>query len=234
MGDTLRVVATGAFESVVVDLARSFERETGHAIALTFGNAGKVAARVEAGEAFGLVMTSSAGIDSLVARGRVIDGSKVAIGDMRLGVAIKRGAPAPDLGDAERVRAALAGATVALIDPAGGGTAGAHIVKILEQLGIADRVMAGAVKCATGHAVVHAVADGPSTLGLTQASEIIGSDSVGFGGFLPDELQVLTRYCAGLPVGGAGERLARAFVGYLVGPVGTQRLRAAGWLTPSP
>jgi molybdate transport system substrate-binding protein len=230
MSETLRVVATGALESVIVDLGRSFLADTGQEVAFTIGNAGKVAALVEAGEPFGLVMSSSAGIDTLIAKGRLIAGSKVEIGDMRLGIATRRGAAVPDLSSVDSVRATLAAAAVAYIDPGGGGSAGAHIVKILERLGIAAQVMAGGAKCPTGHAVVHAVADGPATLGITQASEIIGQAEVDFGGFLPDELQLRTRYCAGLPVNRESEAKARAFIDYMLGPKGKARFGEAGWL----
>lgn len=230
MSDTLRAVATGALESAVVDLAAAFRRETGQEIAFTICNAGRVTALVEAGEPFGLVMSSSAGVDALIAKGRLIAGSKVEIGDMRLGVATRTGAPAPDLRNPGSVRAALTAATVAYIDPAGGGSAGGHILKILDRLGLTQQVMASGTKCPTGHAIVHAVAEGSATLGVTQASEIIGEPRVGFGGFLPDELQLLTRYCAGLPVSGQGAAPARAFLAYLKGPVGAARFRQSGWL----
>jgi molybdate transport system substrate-binding protein len=230
MSETLRVLATGALESAVGDLARAFKRETGHQVALTVGNAGAVARRVEAGEPFGLVMSSSAGIDALIAKGHLIAGSKVDLGDMRLGIATKAGAPAPDLQSADSTRAALGAATVAYIDPAGGGTAGGHIVKILDRLGLTPQVMAGGVKCPTGHAIVNAVAEGPATLGITQASEIIGEASVGFGGYLPDELQLLTRYCAGLPASRESAGVARDFLAYLQGSKGAERFRQAGWV----
>lgn len=230
MAETLRVVATGALESVIKDLGNAFQRETGHDVVFTIGNAGKVASLVESGERFGLVMSSSAGIDAMIAKGRLIEGSKVDIGDMRLGIATKVGAAAPDLRNAESTRAALSAATLAYIDPAGGGTAGGHIVKILDRLGLTPQIMATGTKCPTGHAIVHAVADGPATLGVTQASEIIGQASVGFGGFLPDELQLLSRYCAGLPVHREGEAVASAFMAYLTGPEGAVRFRASGWL----
>ncbi len=230
MSETLRVVATGALESVIKDLGQSFRRDTGYEVVFTIGNAGKVAALVEASEPFGLAMSSSAGIDALIAKGRLIADSKVEIGDMRLGIATKAGMAAPELGSAASVHAALAAATVAYIDPAGGGTAGGHIVKILDRLGLTGRVMACGVKCPTGHAIVHAVADGPATLGITQASEIIGHASVGFGGFLPDELQLLSRYCAGLPARREGAAVARAFIDHMLSPKGAERFRASGWL----
>src|SRR5262245_27797039 len=100
MSETLRVVATGALESAIKDLGQSFRRETGHEVAFTIGNAGKVASLVEAGEPSGLVMSSSAGVDALIAKGRLIAGSKVEIGDMRLGIAIRAGAAAPELRNA--------------------------------------------------------------------------------------------------------------------------------------
>jgi molybdate transport system substrate-binding protein len=235
MSEALLALATGALESAVLDVAASFRRETGDDIAFGIGNAGEVARRTQSGERVCLVMSSSAGIDALAANGLLDPATKTDIGDMRLGFAIKAGGPVPDLKTVAAVRAAfVANPAVAFIDPAGGGSAGAHTMTWLNALGVAEAVLVRGTKCATGRAIVNAVVGGAAAIGVTQGSEIIGVTGVAFAGFLPDELQLVTRYCAALPTSRHGEIPAKAFLAYLKGPVGAGRLRQSGWQVAAP
>ena len=138
--EPLQIFATGVYEHVLDDLAAPFEAQSAQAVRVSTTNAGGVLARIEAGEAADVVMTSSVGIDSLAAKGRVRAGSKVDVGGMRLGIAVKTGAPLPDIGTTEALREALRTAAVASIDPRGGATSGPFIDKLFEHLGIAAAV----------------------------------------------------------------------------------------------
>lgn len=225
----LQVIATGVYEHVLHDLGAAYAQRAGARVAATITNAGGVAAKLDANPAADLVMTSSPGIDSLAANGRVIAASKVDIGGMRLGIAVRSGAALPDLRTSAAVRATLSGEAVASIDPHGGGTSGPFIGKLFERLGIAEAVAARGVLCATGAAVASAIATGRAALGITQAAELIDVDGVAFAGFLPDELQLVTVYSAA--VGAASKRpgVAADFLAFMTGPVGAERLRRSGW-----
>src|SRR5579872_5907737 len=185
----LQVIATGVYEHVLHDLAAAYAERTGVSVGATITNAGGVAAKLEANSSADLVMTSSAGIDGLAAKGRVIAASKVDVGGMRLGIAVRAGTPLPDLRTSAAVREALSAAAVASIDPHGGGTSGPFIAKLFEQLGVTEAVKARGVLCATGAAVASAVATGRAELGITQAAELVDVGGIAFAGFLPDELQ---------------------------------------------
>src|SRR5258707_6331481 len=92
----IQVLATGVYEHALADLAAPFAQATGHAVSFVITNAGGVIARLEARQAADVVMTSAAGIDSLAAKALVIGATRVDVGGMRLGVAVKAGAPPPD------------------------------------------------------------------------------------------------------------------------------------------
>ena len=195
--EPVRVLATGVFASALESLAAPFEVARGIKLQITIGNAGDVAARVAAGEPADLVMTSSAGIKALAKQNAVAD--EVVIGKMRLGVAVRSGAAKPDLSSAETLRALLLSADkIAYIDPNGGGTAGPAFEKILVSLGVADAVHAKAVLGKTGKDIVTAVASGAATIGMTQASELVGANGVAFAGYLPDTQNLTTVYSAAL------------------------------------
>jgi molybdate transport system substrate-binding protein len=228
-GEALQVLATGVYEHVLNDLAAPFTAQSGRALRIGITNAGGVLARIEAGEAADVVMTSSVGIDSLVAKGRIRAGSKVDVGGMRLGIAVKAGAPLPDIDSPDALRAALRTAAVASIDPRGGGTSGPFIDQLFERLGIAAEVHANGLLCKTGGDVVRAVASGRATLGLTQAAELFGVEGLAFAGFLPDALQLVTVYAAAVAADSKFPQAAAAFIAFVTGPQGAERLRQSGW-----
>jgi molybdate transport system substrate-binding protein len=226
----LQVIATGVYEHALMDLAAPFKQATGLTVSFVITNAGGVIARLDANEAADVVMTSSVGIDGLAAKGRVIGATKVDVGGMRLGVAVKSGAPAPDIRTADALRKALLAATaVAYIDPHGGGTSGPFIARMFETLGIADQVRAHGILCATGGDVVRAVASGRAALGMTQAAELIGLPGVAFAGFLPDDLQVVTVYSTAVAANTKALVAAQAFIAFITGPSAAERLRSSGW-----
>jgi molybdate transport system substrate-binding protein len=149
---------------------------------------------------------------------------------MRLGIAVKSGALVPDIKTSDALREVLRTApAVASIDPHGGGTSGPFIDKLFERVGIADVVRAKGILCATGADVVRAVASGRASLGMTQAAELIGLPGLGFAGFVPDDLQLVTVYSAAVAANAKLPAAAAAFIAFITGPAAAARLRSSGW-----
>lgn len=227
--EPVRVLATGVFATTLQSLADPFEAISGYKIQVSIANAGEVASRIGAGEAADLVMTSSAGVARL-AKQNALAANDVVIGKMRLGAAVPSGATMPDLATPETFRALLLSAgKVAYIDPNGGGTSGPFFEKIFASLGVADAVHAKAVLCKTGSDIVKAVASGTATIGMTQASEIVGGRGVAFAGYLPDALNLTTVYSAAIATRSANPKGASIFLEFVAGQVGSDHLRRAGW-----
>src|SRR5262249_47076108 len=152
------------------------------------------------------------------------------IGRVGLGIAVREGLPHPDLASEASVRASLLSATrVAFIDPKGGGTSGPFIAKLFERLGIGGEMNHTGVLSKTGKDVVRAVASGEATLGLTQATELIGAKGVQFAGYLPSEEQVVSVYSAAVSTFAATPDGARRFIAFLKTPASRERFAQAGW-----
>lgn len=224
----LRVLATGVFATTLRSLVLPFETATGHKVQVTIANAGQVAARIAAGEPADIVMTSAASTKTLAKQG-VLVADEVPIGKMRLGVAVLA-APMPDLTSTEAFkRLLLSAGKIAYIDPNGGGTSGPYFKRMFASLGVAEAVHAKAILCKDGAEVVKAVASGHAAIGMTQASEIISAGDVKFAGFLPDSVNLVTAYSASLTTQSANSKMAAAFLEFVTGPIGSERLRQAGW-----
>jgi molybdate transport system substrate-binding protein len=227
--EPVRVMATGVFATALQALAPAFEAASGTKIQVSIANAGEVAARVVAGEPADLVMTSSAGVKALAKQGALV-ADEVVIGKMRLGVAVPSGVTMPNLTSTEAFRTLLLSANkVAYIDPNGGGTSGPFFEKMFASLGVADAVHAKAVLCKTGVEIVNAVASGRATIGMTQASEIIGGTGVAFAGYLPDAQNLTTVYAGAMATRSTSPKAAIAFLAFVASPSGSDHLRRAGW-----
>jgi len=138
----LKVLTTPALTEVWHELGPKFEA-SGHKLTIVYASSGAVAKRVTEGETADLLVSTPAGIDSLIKAGKVTDGTNTSIASSGMGVAVLKGAPKPDISNPEAFkRALLAAKAVAYTDPSSGGASGVHMAKVLERLGIANEVNA--------------------------------------------------------------------------------------------
>jgi molybdate transport system substrate-binding protein len=196
----IKVLATTAMKAALDALAPQFASETAHTPRIDYGPSGALAKRVADGEAGDLVILAG-GIDDLIRQRRVVPASRADIARARIGVAVRKDTAKPDISSPEALRhALLAARSVAFAGPASGGASGVHLAKIFESLGIAAEIAAKARYARGGpDGMVSAlVAAGEAEIGLQQISEIMSVDGVELVGPLPDGLQTVTVYAAGI------------------------------------
>lgn len=197
----LKVLTAGAFKQVVLALVPDFEQRTGHKVTVDNDTAGGLAKRIEGGEAFDVAVITPRAIDDLIAKGKVMPGSRIALATVGIGVVVKEGAARPDISTVDAFKASLLAAkTVAYIDPASGGSSGIYLDKLFERLGIADQIRAKA-RLKRGGYVADLIASGEAELGIHQISEIVPVRGVTLVGPLPKEIQNITTYAGGLSSG---------------------------------
>jgi molybdate transport system substrate-binding protein len=225
------VLSGGAVEAPLGAAIPSFESRSGHRVRLTFAPAGEIAARLGAGEAYDLVIIPAENVAGFERSGRVIAGSAVALGRVGIGVAVRAGAPSPDIATPEAFRATLLAAkSVVYIDPARG-TSGKHVAAVLHQLGIADQVNAKA-RLGAGGAVVAPVGRGEIELGVHQITAILAVPGVKLVGPLPPELQKWTTYSAVAMPGARAAEAARELVAFLTSGEARAAFAAKGLAAP--
>jgi molybdate transport system substrate-binding protein len=226
----LVVLGTGAVAASTRDLAAAFTARTGRAVTFANANAGVVARRLREGEAADLVLNSATQVARLSADGILDGATQRELGRMLIGLAVREGAPKPDISTEAALRAAiLAAPAIAHSDPATGATAGTHAARLIERLGIAGQMRPRALVFPGGGAAVQAVADGRAALALSQISEIIAVPGAALAGPLPDSAQLVTAYLGAVHARAADRPGALAFLAHLTGPDGQARFRAAGF-----
>lgn len=224
----IKVLTAGAFKQVVLALVPDFEKQTGHKVTVDNGTAGQLKQRIEGGEAFDVAIITPGVVDELSGKGKIASGSKVNIASVGVGVAVKEGAPKPDISTVDKFKeAVLAAKTVAYIDPASGGSSGIYLEKLFEKLGIADQVKPKAKLKKGGH-VADLIVSGEAELGIHQISEIIPVTGAVLVGPLPKEIQNTTTYAAGLSPSPKDKDAAQALIKAFTAPSAVAVYKAKG------
>jgi molybdate transport system substrate-binding protein len=219
----IKVLSAGALRSLLQELKPGFEKNSGNRLVLDFATAGQVEERVASGDAVDVALLTEPRIKKLESDGTITKDSIALIGRAKIGLAVKKGAPRPDIGSVEAFRRTLLAAnSIGYTDPASGGTTGIHLAKIFEQLGIAGELKSK-LRPITGSAgeppsVGGAIALGIAEIGLQPISEMQGIPGIDIVGPIPAELQSPDLiYFAGIPTASTQPAPARAFVEFLTG-----------------
>ena len=226
----LKVFCPGAVHTVVAAIASQFTRATGHAVQLIDGTTSSLQKRVASGEAGDVVIATTSGIDALVKLGPVLDGTRAAIGKVGFGVAVRAGAPLPDISTPQSfAQTLLAAKSVLYVDPALGGQSGIHTAKVLEELGIARQIKDKTVLVSGAPEGLKRVASGEIEIGIGQMSELAAAVGLAVAGPFPAALQSSLSFSAGVMKTSIRRETARAFVDYLTRPATRARFAAAGF-----
>jgi molybdate transport system substrate-binding protein len=224
----LQVLSAGAMRSIVTELGAAYEKETGNTVKLTFSTVGVIKARLADGAPADAVIMTQEAMQEMAGQGAVVEGSWTAIGRTGIGVAVRDGAPKPNIATPEALKQALlATKSLTYVDPAQGGTSGIHFAGVLQRLGIADQVKSKTTLVPGGYPA-ELVAKGEVAMVVHQISEIIPVKGVTLVGPLPKDLQKITVYAAGVTVASASKPEAKAFVAFLARPGFKPKLAAAG------
>ena len=141
MAREIKVLSTTAMKTTLDDLMPEFEKSTGHKVTIHFAPSAKIKQRVADGEETDVAIATAEGLQELIQTHKIVNGSRADLAQSRVGLAVQKGAPKPDISSAEKFKQALLAAkSIGTSNPVGGGASGAHIAKVLEQLGIADAV----------------------------------------------------------------------------------------------
>ena len=209
-----------AIKSATDELLPPFERASGHTIRASYAPSGALLPRFNRGEPVDVFLTDATAIDELIKQGKIV-GGRIDLARTGIGIAVRRGAPKPDVSSPEALkRALLAAKTVGHASPAGGSITGGHIMRIFEKLGIADQVTPKTKLSMGGpnSRVSVLVSSGEAEIGLQQASELLDNPEVEMIGMLPPELQLITVYSGGVTASAKQPEAAKALIGVLAAP----------------
>ncbi|MEQ1614772.1 MAG: substrate-binding domain-containing protein [Hyphomicrobiaceae bacterium] len=227
----VRVYSTTAMKTVLDALAPAFEAVHASRVVFNFGPSGRMAKLVADGVATDVVIVTAGGIDELIAKGRVVAGTRVDIARSLIGVAVQKGAPLPDISTVEGfTRALLFAKSIAMSHPTGGAQSGAHLAKIFGRLGIAEEMRAKSIYGPGGPAglVGNYLLRGEADVGLQQMPELMAVPGIDVVGPLPAEIQLVTIFSAGLSTAAKNVDGSKAWIEQLRSTEATAVIRTKG------
>jgi molybdate transport system substrate-binding protein len=216
---TLNVLSGGAAQGLVGSLAARLKEQTGLDIGGDFGAVGAMADKLRSGTPADILILTSALISTLAKEGLADSASVKDVGRVETALAVREADTPVSAPDAARLRSAFLAADAIFVPDTKVSTAGIHVAKVLEQLGIADEVEGRLMIYPNGATAMRhmAASDAKHPVGCTQATEIIATKGIRLSGALPKGCDLATMYTAAVTKGAAHAREAQILIDLLTG-----------------
>jgi molybdate transport system substrate-binding protein len=228
--DEIKVVTSGGFTAAYLELVPEYEASTHNKLVTEFGPSmgtthNAIPIRLERGEAIDVVIMAGPALDDLIKQGKVRAGSRIDLVKSYIGMAVKAGAPRPDISTVEALKQTLLAAkSIAYSDSA----SGVYLsTELFPKLGIADQIK-GKSKKIEADPVGGVVATGEFEIGFQQISELRPVKGIDIVGPLPPGAQRVTVFAAGIPTTATHPEAAKALIEWLASPVAFSAIKKSG------
>jgi molybdate transport system substrate-binding protein len=221
----INVISTQATQEAYLELVAQFEKASGHKVTTLFNGTLNVQKRLAGGEPYDLIIMAGPAIDEQIQLGHALAGSRVDLAKSGTGLAVRKGAPKPDIGSADALKKTLLAAKSIGYST---GPSGLYMLSVFEKLGIAEQVKGKLKQTPSGVFVGTLIANGEAEVGFQQISELVHFQGIDYVGPLPGELQRMTVFSAGIHSGARQGDAARALVKFLTAPAAAPVIRKHG------
>ena len=225
LADEIRVMSSNAFRQAYLELVPEFEKASGHKVVTSFVGGVDLMKRMKAGESVDLVILAASSLDELIQLGKVVPGSRVDLAKSGVGVAVRAGAPRPDISSGDALKQTLLAAKSIGYST---GASGTYLVSMFARMGIADELKPKIKQAPPGVPVGDLIARGEVEIGFQQVSELLPVAGTSFLGPLPPDLQQYTVFSAGLHVRATEPGAAKALARFLASPASGPVIRKKG------
>jgi molybdate transport system substrate-binding protein len=225
----INLMSSGGMRVMLTDLTPEFERATQHKVMPTYGAPGTIKERIMAGEPMDVLVFPAPNLDDLVKQGKIVADSMVILARSGMGVAVRTGAPKPDISTPDALkRTLLAAKSIVYTNPALRSPSGVHFAQVLERLGIAEEMKAKSKLHDGSSFNAELVAKGEIEIAIQQISEIVTVQGAELLGPLPGDLQLTTVFATGIGTGAKEPAAAKEFIKVLSSPAAAVVIKAKG------
>ena len=225
--DEIKILSAGAIEPGLRAAAAAFDSQTGHVTTITFNTAPDLRKRMQGNPAFDVVIAPTAVINELAAAGQ-LDAARADVGRVGMGVAVREGAPLPDISSSGALKRSVIEADSLVFNRA---STGLYLESLLRKMDVYPQVEGKTIRYPDGASVMeHVIKGNGREIGFGAMTEILLYQGKGLKlvGPVPADVQNYTSYTAAPLASGRQQALARQFVTFLAGPVGKPLFVAAG------
>lgn len=225
----IKVYSTIGVKSVIEELAPKFEKETGNKLNISWGLISAFTKKAQEGDVPDVLVVSRAGIDTLTKDGKIAAGGPTLASSV-FAIAVKQGAPKPDISSADALKKALLAArAVGYTGPATGGATGIFFTKVIERLGIAAEIKAKSKFPPPAGFVGDLLVNGEVDLGVQSKPELASTVGVEVVGPFPGDLANTMVFAAGVGAASPNSEVGKALVKFLTSPEAQAVFKAKGF-----
>jgi len=225
----IKVLTSVALSSALNQIAPNFEQATGNKLNIGHSLIADIRKRVLDGETADVIILSRPVMDELDKQQKFASGSTTNVAGTPVALAIRAGAPKPDISNADALkRTLLAAKSIVYADPAKGGASGVYFAKVVDRLGITDELKPKTI-LVPGAQAAEVVAKGEAEIGVAQGSEIVPVAGAELLGPLPGEFASTTLFTAGIGATSKEPEAAKSLIQFLTGPVARPVFSAKGF-----
>ena len=229
MAGEVKVLSSIATKEAYLVLVPQFERASDQQVTTTWAGTVEIMKRIPQGELHDLIIVSSTELDELTKQGKIMAGSRLDIAKSGIGVAVRAGAPKPDISSAEALKKTLLAAkTVGYTS----GPSGVYMAGLVERMGIAAEINAKFRSVPSGGTIGTIVAAGDCEIGFQQVSELVHIKGIDYVGPLPQDIQRITVFATGVHANATNPDGAKALARFLAAPAADGAIKAAGLERP--
>lgn len=223
--EEIKVLSTQATQEAYQELVAQFEKASGHKVVTIFTGTLNVQKRLADGETYDLIIMAAPAIDEQIKLGRAVAGSRVDLAQSGTGLAVRKGAPKPDVSSSEALKKTLLAAKSIGYST---GPSGLYMLSVFEKMGIADQVKPKLKQTPSGVFVGTLIANGDAEVGFQQISELVHFAGIDYVGPLPGDLQRMTMFSSGLHSAARHPDAAKALVRFITAPSAAAVIRKHG------
>ena len=221
----IKVLSTQAIQGIYRELVPQFEAATGHKVTTIFTGTLDVQRRIDAGETYDLILMAGPDLDKLITAGKVVSGTRVDLAKSGVGVAVRVGAPKPDIRTADGLKKAVLSAKSIGYSS---GPSGQIVAGIFQRMGIADEIKGKLKQTPSGVLVGTLLASGEADIGFQQVSELLHFPGIDYVGPLPPGIQQYTTFSIGIQSGAKEAAAAKAWIMFIKAPEAAPAFRKGG------
>ena len=228
--DEIKVMTSGAFTEAYQQLVQQFQKNTRHTVVTMFGASmggakDSIPVRLGRGEPVDVVIVIESAFDPLIKAGHIVPGSRVPLARSVIGVAVRKGAPKPDISSVAALRQALLQAKSIAYSASASGTYVS--TELFQRLGVADQVK-GKAKRIESERVGAVIARGDAELGFQQVSELLPIEGIDYLGPLPAEVQQVSVVTAAVATKASARTAAKELIDFLASPAAAGTIHKTG------
>jgi molybdate transport system substrate-binding protein len=225
----IKVLTSVALTAALNEIAPKYEEASGNKLDIGYSLIADIRKRMLAGETADVIILSRPVMDELAKQDKFAPNSVVDVAGTPVALAIRAGAPKPDISTTEALKKTLLNAkSIAYADPAKGGASGVYFAHVIDQLGIAAQLKSKTI-LVSGAQSAEMVAKGEAEIGVGQSSEIVPVAGAQVLGPLPGAFASTTVFTAGIGASSKSPDAAKSLIQFLTGPVARPILSAKGF-----